>query len=349
MRRVFVGVLMVWLVLGWTSTSAARTRCFAETGFCVSDPILTYWEKNGGLAVFGYPLGVLHDETIEGSWRGPTQWFERDRLEDHGMQGVLAGRLGALARERQGRPWQQGSDAQVAGCRYFDVTGYTVCEPFLSYWQKNGGVMRFGYPITARQTEALGDWRGDVQYFERRRMEWHPEFAGTPYEVLLGRLGAETMTVSSPSCGQLPASMHGLVTVVPFDIACVTAVDQVTAPYQTFQNGVVFYVAQRNEVVWLTTVFPQNSYQRIVSSWTTADPDVYSAGPIAVRQHIGKALTRAGGIPAALGTVLSEATLTPVTVVQFASGALAIQINGSETVYVVGTAPDQTITITTGP
>ena len=58
---------MVWLVLGWTSTSAARTRCFAETGFCVSDPILAYWEKNGGLAVFGYPLGVLHDETIEGS------------------------------------------------------------------------------------------------------------------------------------------------------------------------------------------------------------------------------------------------------------------------------------------
>jgi hypothetical protein len=99
----------------------------------------------------------------------------------------------------------------------------------------------------------------------------------------------------------------------------------------------------------LTTVFPQNSYQRIVSSWTTADPDVYSAAPRAVRQHIGKALTRAGGIPDALGTVLSEATLTPVTVVQFASGALAIQINGSETVYVVGTAPDQTITITTGP
>ena len=127
---------MVWLVLGWTSTSAARTRCFAETGFCVSDPILAYWEKNGGLAVFGYPLGVLHDETIEGSWRGPTQWFERDRLEDHGAQGVLAGRLGALARERQGRPWQQGSETPQAGCRYFDVTGYTVCEPFLAYWQK---------------------------------------------------------------------------------------------------------------------------------------------------------------------------------------------------------------------
>src|SRR5207244_9299315 len=30
-----------------------------------------------------------------------------------------------------------------------------------------------------------------VQYFERARFEWHPENAGTPYEVLLGRLGAD--------------------------------------------------------------------------------------------------------------------------------------------------------------
>jgi hypothetical protein len=30
-----------------------------------------------------------------------------------------------------------------------------------------------------------------VQYFERNRFEWHPEFAGTKYEVLLGLLGYE--------------------------------------------------------------------------------------------------------------------------------------------------------------
>jgi hypothetical protein len=30
-----------------------------------------------------------------------------------------------------------------------------------------------------------------VQYFERARFEWHPDLSGTPYEVLLGRLGAE--------------------------------------------------------------------------------------------------------------------------------------------------------------
>ena len=30
-----------------------------------------------------------------------------------------------------------------------------------------------------------------VQYFERNRFEYHPEFAGTPNEVLLGLLGSE--------------------------------------------------------------------------------------------------------------------------------------------------------------
>ena len=30
-----------------------------------------------------------------------------------------------------------------------------------------------------------------VQYFERQRFEYHPEYKGTRYEMLLERLGAE--------------------------------------------------------------------------------------------------------------------------------------------------------------
>jgi len=36
-----------------------------------------------------------------------------------------------------------------------------------------------------------------VQYFERQRFELHPENAGTQFEVLLGRLGAEQMGQTS--------------------------------------------------------------------------------------------------------------------------------------------------------
>ena len=32
-----------------------------------------------------------------------------------------------------------------------------------------------------------------VQYFERNRFEYHPEFAGTPNEVLLGLLGVDEL------------------------------------------------------------------------------------------------------------------------------------------------------------
>jgi hypothetical protein len=36
-----------------------------------------------------------------------------------------------------------------------------------------------------------------VQYFERNRFEWHPEYAGTPSEVLLGLLGVDAARAKS--------------------------------------------------------------------------------------------------------------------------------------------------------
>jgi hypothetical protein len=51
----------------------------------------------------------------------------------------------------------------------------------------------FGYPISKEFEERNPD-TGEVykvQYFERARFEWHPENQGTPYAVLLGRLGAQ--------------------------------------------------------------------------------------------------------------------------------------------------------------
>ena len=32
-----------------------------------------------------------------------------------------------------------------------------------------------------------------VQYFERARFEYHPENAGSPYEMLLGQFGTEML------------------------------------------------------------------------------------------------------------------------------------------------------------
>lgn len=173
-------------------------RCFPETGFCIGGTIRSYWERNGGLAVFGYPISAQRLEFVEG-WRGPVQWFERDRLEDHSAagQGVLAGRLGARSLELQGINWQtlpSDSGAQT-GCRFFRETQFNLCEPFLSYWQNNGGLERFGYPLTRQRAETIEGREFTVQYFERRRMELHPANGGTGNTVLLGLLGRDVYAV----------------------------------------------------------------------------------------------------------------------------------------------------------
>ena len=92
-------------------------RCFAETGFCIDGAIRGYWERNGGLEVFGYPLSSRQTETVEGHVL-VVQWFERDRLEIQADGLVTAGRLGARYLEVAGRPWKPGERrVEQSGCR----------------------------------------------------------------------------------------------------------------------------------------------------------------------------------------------------------------------------------------
>jgi Tol biopolymer transport system component len=75
---------------------------------------------------------------------------------------------------------------------YFDKTGHYLSYGFKDFWQNSGGLPVFGYPLTREYDELnrdLGEYR-TVQYTERQRYEYHPAYAGTPYETLLGRLGA---------------------------------------------------------------------------------------------------------------------------------------------------------------
>ena len=217
MRR-YVLLLML-LLLGSSippraAEAAPGERCFAETGFCIGGTIRDYWERNGGLAVFGYPIAAQRTETVEGTWTVPVQWFERDRLEDHTNEGkgILAGRLGARWLEVQGRPWQTYSGAPGPGdpkqCTFFAQTGHLLCGRFRTYWERNGGLERFGYPITEVFNEKVEGRELVVQYFERRRMEYHPELEGTPYEVLLGLLGRELHARIANAWFFAPAPAH---------------------------------------------------------------------------------------------------------------------------------------------
>src|SRR5215216_4280268 len=153
-RNPFILALLALLIAGSVAGAAhAQTdrRCFAETNQCIAGPIRAYWERNGGLPIFGYPITPQQVETVEGQTL-PVQWFERDRLEDHGAAGVLAGRLGARYLELTYRPWEYFDKITSAGtpatCSFFEQTGHSMCEPYLSYWRQHGGLERFGYPVT---------------------------------------------------------------------------------------------------------------------------------------------------------------------------------------------------------
>lgn len=192
------------------ATPVLTSRCFDETGQCIDGRIREFWEQNGGLPVFGYPITPQRLETIEGKSL-QVQWFERNRLELHPENArpydVLLGRLGVDALEQQQRTWQAfpTSDPQ-SGCHFFEQTQQNVCGDILATWQSSGleldgqagktdaeSLALFGLPVSPLQPEIIDGNRRQVQWFERARFELHPENA-PPYNVLLGLLGRDMHT-----------------------------------------------------------------------------------------------------------------------------------------------------------
>lgn len=92
-----------------TSVYAQGSRCFPETGQCISGRFREFWEQHGGLAIFGFPITPVRDEVSPDDGRTyQTQWFERARFELHPENqppyDVLLGRLGSEALARAGEP-----------------------------------------------------------------------------------------------------------------------------------------------------------------------------------------------------------------------------------------------------
>jgi peptidoglycan/xylan/chitin deacetylase (PgdA/CDA1 family) len=184
-------------VRDFVTGSIAHQRFFPETGHWLSHGFLAYWERFGGLPAFGFPISEEFAED------GVTvQYFERARFEWHPgawpeRMDVLLGRLGAelTAHRITEAPFRPIVAGNEANCTYFPETGHRLCFGFRSYWQAYGGLAIFGYPISEEFRERNPDTGQTytVQYFERARFEWHPKNAGTPYTVLLGRLGVQRL------------------------------------------------------------------------------------------------------------------------------------------------------------
>ncbi|HET9496516.1 MAG TPA: copper resistance protein NlpE N-terminal domain-containing protein [Chloroflexia bacterium] len=173
------------------------SSCFADTGRCLRGIFRRYWERSGGLARFGFPISpelVADGRTVQYTQRARLEWHPENAGTRHE---VLLGRLGASIAEaraaRGERPFQRVSRPAHGSALYFPETGHTLAPPLRAYWEANGGLPVFGYPLSeAFQERSATDGNTYlVQYFERNRLEYHPENRGTPSEVLLGLLGVQ--------------------------------------------------------------------------------------------------------------------------------------------------------------
>lgn len=173
---------------------------FYETGHKLQGGFRQYWEAHGGLNQFGYPITEEYQETAADGKSYTTQWFERARFEFHPENrppyDVLLGLLGReVTKGRENEPafLPVPSNTQV-GVLYYPQTGHSIAREFYEYWLTHGGLPTYGYPITQPFMEtSKTDGRPHlVQYFERNRLEYHPENA-PEYQVQLGLLGVDLL------------------------------------------------------------------------------------------------------------------------------------------------------------
>lgn len=166
-----------------------RTRAyFTETGHNISPTFYPAFLALGALDRFGLPR--TEEFTEDGM---VVQYFQRGRLEFHPqrkgtpyeVQVTLMGEW-LLGPERLPRAEPFESSAEQ---RYVPETGHGVSYAFLRYFNSRGGLDSLGYPVS----EELLEGGRPVQYFQRARLEYRAELAGTRDEVQLGLIGDEVL------------------------------------------------------------------------------------------------------------------------------------------------------------
>jgi hypothetical protein len=168
--------LVIALLLSGAAAAGLQTapaQYFPETGHTVREPFITYFNQTGGLSQHGYPITDDYVDSVTGFLM---QYFEKSRIEWHPGNAapyrIQLGLLGDDLGKRQAPiPISAIPAANDPNCTYSPETSHSLCHKFREYWLQNGGLDRFGFPITEITIE-----NGlIVQYFQRARMEWHPE------------------------------------------------------------------------------------------------------------------------------------------------------------------------------
>ncbi|MEO8288348.1 MAG: hypothetical protein ABI670_18140 [Chloroflexota bacterium] len=154
---------------------------FPQTNHNLGHAFRDYWQANGGVGQFGFPL------TEEFNENGiAMQYFERARFEYRDGQVILA-RLGAeliAGTFYRPIPFFPSVDDDV----YFGATGHSISGPFLNFWRANGREPLLGLPLS----QSFKEDGSEYQWFERSRLEWHP-YLPESSKIVLGNIGADAL------------------------------------------------------------------------------------------------------------------------------------------------------------
>ena len=152
----------------WSEAKNGDTRYFPETGHWVTGEFLDAYESvEDPLMLYGFPITDAFEDKKE---HRIVQYFERARFELHPDEDLVVQRT-PLGKNL----YSQGPGLPVASnhpdCQTFPGISFQVCHAFLDFFNANGKLAQFGYPISNFE---IHDDR-IVQYFELARLEWHPE------------------------------------------------------------------------------------------------------------------------------------------------------------------------------
>jgi hypothetical protein len=181
----------------YTTTTGALA--FPATRHTLAAPFRAFWDAHNGADVMGMPETEAYwDRDATGLYQA--QAFERVLVRHYPNR---VGTPGEWSLDRLGSQMMGGlhrltpawhpvdpfgtTDRQ----RFFPETGHGVYGAFYRQWQATGGLAWWGYPISEPLYEAspLTGATYLTQYFERGRLEYHPESQGTPAEIRANRLG----------------------------------------------------------------------------------------------------------------------------------------------------------------
>ncbi len=143
--------------------------------FTVPARIWRYWRARGGEPVFGMPL-----EAARPTANGLAQTFTHARLElDEALADTASliqpALLGSMHARMRAEPLPGSLPCLDMGdpC---PLSTDILFGAFLDYWQRNGGLAVFGFPLSTEFMEITADGQlRTVQYFERAIFAYYPE------------------------------------------------------------------------------------------------------------------------------------------------------------------------------